>query len=384
MTTRPQRTHARRVIIGAPAGSSVIASHFRALGEELVRRGNDVVLLVDKQRKEVDNGESGLRIISWPSPRPTRLKDAMFAWSLLREFRPQCVVANFGAVTLLVGVAALVGVPVRVAWYHTVSTAITAEWTATRLRWRLQRLRRRFIYRLSTQVVANSDAAAEDAGEAFGVPEAKRVVFPNSIPDPMPGLGDLPSREPGLLVCVGRLDLAKGQDVLVEAAARLQADIDGLRLVFLGDGSMRGELEGLAERLGVGPKCRFLGHLPRQDVLRWMARAQATIVPSRAEAFGLVNLESMAVGTPVVASRVGGIPEVVEDAVTGFLVDAGNPSALGERVGRLLRAEDLASQLGSAARRAFVSRFERTTAIHMQADWIEGTIEDQADETRGL
>jgi D-inositol-3-phosphate glycosyltransferase len=102
-----------------------------------------------------------------------------------------------------------------------------------------------------------------------------------------------------------------------------------------------------------------------------MAEASVTAVPSRDEAFGLVALESIAVGTPVVASRVGGLAEIVRDGIDGFLVPPDDPKALAEKLAVLLSNRELRDQIGRNARQRFLDTFEQSKVVQEQANWFE-------------
>lgn len=155
----------------------------------------------------------------------------------------------------------------------------------------------------------------------------------------------------GRLVYVGRLADKKGVDVLVEALARL----DGAHLDVIGDGPDRAALEAQARRLGVEDRVRFLGKLPRADVLSALATAHLVVIPSRVGAGGdmdgtpVVLCEAMAAGVPVVASDLGGLGECIDDGVDGLLVPPGDVDALAAVLSQALTgAVDLAA-LGEAA-----------------------------------
>jgi glycosyltransferase involved in cell wall biosynthesis len=117
--------------------------------------------------------------------------------------------------------------------------------------------------------------------------------------------------------------------------------------------------------------CSFAGQVEHAEVLKKMSTAVATVVPSRQEAFGLVNIESMAVGTPVVASAVGGIPEIIRDGLDGFLVPPESPEALANRLKMILSDSHLRREMRANARHRFLSEFEQRRSIRRQADWFE-------------
>jgi D-inositol-3-phosphate glycosyltransferase len=161
------------------------------------------------------------------------------------------------------------------------------------------------------------------------------------------GLGDDPH-----LLYVGRQTPIKGLETLLDAMARLRATGSRARLSIVGgdaDEPVDGHEAALRERLarlGLGAAVRFVGAQPQGRLPAWYVAADATVLPSYYESFGMVALEAMACGSPVVASRVGGLQTTVRDRVTGLLVPEHDPVALAEALGRLLGDEDLRWRLG--------------------------------------
>ena len=152
---------------------------------------------------------------------------------------------------------------------------------------------------------------------------------------------------------VGRIMPEKGLDDLVRALPLVKAPC---RLVVVGDGPARGAAEGLAARLGLAGRVSFAGW--QQDVEPYWRRASLLVVPSLLlEPFGIVGLEAMARALPVVAYRSGGIPEWLEDGVTGRLVEPGDVAGLAAAVGALLADAALARKLGAAGQERQRARF---------------------------
>jgi glycosyltransferase involved in cell wall biosynthesis len=347
---------------------AAVPAHFRALAEALAGRGHRVVLLVDGQRQAAADHAGNPAIYTWPSPRPTQLRDARFLYHLIRRYDPHCLIANFGAVNLMMLLGWLTGRPCRVAWYHTLSTQIDRDSHLPPWQMKLLRLRKRLFYQAATHIAANSEAAARDVQQVFGVEAAKCRVIYNALVDPMPAHI---AKETNKIICVGRLYPSKGQDVLLRAAALLKEVLPGLSLEFAGGGPAEGEYQALAQALGIAGRCVWRGNLPHAQVLQRMAAAAVTVVPSRNEAFGLVNIESLAVGTPVVASAVGGITELVRDGLDGFLMPPDEPEALAEKLKQLLLDAGLRERMGHNARERFLACFEQTGAIAQQVAWLE-------------
>ncbi len=156
---------------------------------------------------------------------------------------------------------------------------------------------------------------------------------------------------PGCLaVAAGRLVPGKGFEQVIEALASL-GDKD-VRCVIAGDGPSRRSLTVLAATLGVGERVHFAGHLPRAELLALMARAQVFALPSAPEAFGLVHLEAMAQGTPVIACRDEGPSDFIVHGVSGYLVPAGDAQAVAEVLRRVIDDPRGAAAVGEAGRAA--------------------------------
>jgi glycosyltransferase involved in cell wall biosynthesis len=191
----------------------------------------------------------------------------------------------------------------------------------------------------SDRLIAISDALRTDLVLRGALPASVRVV-PNGADPPHPDPDRLRALLPpgdGPLLCVAaRLHPTKGVDVALSALRHLPK----ARLAILGDGPERASLEKLAGELGVLERAHFLGY--RTDFAAIVAGADLFLVPSRAEGFGLAALEAMGQGVPVVASRVGGLPEVVGDA--GAFAAAGDPAALAAAVVAALQEREALAQ----------------------------------------
>jgi len=184
----------------------------------------------------------------------------------------------------------------------------------------------------------------------WGIPAARVTVSPN----PAPAAPELPPRETlraeiGItgptLAFAGRLMAAKALDVAFEALAQ----VPEASLLVVGDGPDRAALERRRDELGLDGRARFLGGLSRDEVLRVFRAADAVLLSSRWENFPHVVVEALAVGTPVVATSVGGVPEVVRDGENGLLVPPDDPAALAGAIRRMLGDRDLRARLAAAA-----------------------------------
>jgi glycosyltransferase involved in cell wall biosynthesis len=161
--------------------------------------------------------------------------------------------------------------------------------------------------------------------------------------------------EAQLVGVVARLEPEKGHPTLLAAWPEVVARCPQAHLLVVGEGSQREALEAMARELGIGHRVVFTGR--RDDVPAVTAALDVAVLPSYREAQGLSILEAMALGRPVVASNVGGIPEVIQDGVTGLLVPPHDPAALAAAIVRLLTDHPLADTLARAGRELVYERF---------------------------
>jgi glycosyltransferase involved in cell wall biosynthesis len=217
--------------------------------------------------------------------------------------------------------------------------------------WRRQFFRpTRYVARRAERVVATSHFVASAAVAAYGLDPARVVVVPPGIDRfaSPPAGGEAAVGEPVSIGYVGRLDGFKGLDTLLHAYARVARDQRGTRLVLIGDGPSAGHVRELVETLGLTSRVDLAGQLTRAETGARMRQLDMLVLPSRVEALGMVILEAMALGVAVVASRVGGIPEIVEHGRNGLLVPVGDADQLASALLSLVQDPARRRQLARA------------------------------------
>jgi L-malate glycosyltransferase len=239
--------------------------------------------------------------------------------------------------------AAMAGVPVRIGNRREINPDKSPGQIA------LQRA----AYACAHVVVANS-AAAGDRLATERVPRSRIRVVPNGIDLAAytPSQHERPLRR---IVTVANLRTEKAHEVLLEAAELVLRRCPDAEFVIAGDGPRRQELERLAQSRGVAARVRFMGHA--DDVPALLASCDLFVLPSRSEAFPNSVLEAMATALPIVATRVGGIVELIENQRTGVLVPPDDARALGHAMLDLIQWRSHAVRLGHAARAAVEARY---------------------------
>lgn len=226
---------------------------------------------------------------------------------------------------------------------------------------------RRWSLAAASLVVAPSRDTQSLLVNVQGIPPEKTRILPWGL-DPqflqVPPAGGALLRVPfpagPVILSVARLDASeryKGVDTLIDALPAARAAAPEVSLVVVGDGNDRPRLEALARDAGVAGNVHFLGRLEGNQLRACYEQSAVFAMPSRGEGFGLVFLEAMACGRPVVGGAHGGTPDIIEDGVTGFLVPHGDRDRLAEALIRLLTHEDLRAEMGARARQRVMEKY---------------------------
>lgn len=182
-----------------------------------------------------------------------------------------------------------------------------------------------------------------------------------------------------LILFVGALKKCKGVEYLIEAIPRIVRKIDGVELVIIGDGEQRNKLRSMAKRLGVTNYVSFRGTVIGEKLSAFYEAASVVVLPSISEAFGLVVLEAMTHGKPVVVTRIAGLSELIIDHHNGVLVEPRNPEKLADAVIELLSDRILADTLSKNGRE-FVKRYSWRPIVLRLLDIYQRIIKDELED----
>ncbi len=228
-------------------------------------------------------------------------------------------------------------------------------------------------------VVTVSEANAHYISESFGVPLARIYVIPCGVDTtlfcPPNGESEVEAAarsqfaaEQRLIVCVARLVRVKNLRLLLEACSILRNRGIKFRCVIVGEGPYRDELEGARAKLALEELVEMTGAAEQTHVLAWWRRASIAVLSSESEGMPISLMEAGACGVPVVATSVGGIPELIEHEVTGLLTAPGDARSFADNIERLLSDPNLRAKMGAAARRRIEERFTLVRQMDQMVD----------------
>lgn len=343
---------------------SSTADYYISLSNKLSEQ-NDVVIVASKVRETSISLCPDIRIVKWPSKRPSKWKDFMFLFKLVRSEKPDVMISIFGTVNLFLIVGWLLGVANRIAWIRSLSTQFPQN--------RFKVFRRSLVYRLGTQIIANSEATKEDAAQFFNIAPTKITVLPNSVANKKESFGSI-SINSKKLVYVGRLHPTKGVDVLLEAIALLKKRGFSMQLDIIGSGHLLKTLERQSRHLKIQDAVFFRGEQPKEQVLMSFKEAYCAIVPSYSEAFGFTVIEAMSVATCVIGADNTGIKEIILPNETGLLFETGNAMDLANKIASILKDDTLRNGLALGGYQRFLERYEHSKAIQRDVQFFKALV----------
>ncbi len=305
--------------------------------------------------------------------------DVLALWQLYRYLRAypfDIVHTHISKAGMLGRMAAhWAGVPQVLHTYH----GVPLEWAGSGLAARLFRLCERRVSRSTSALVAVSQALKNDLLQ-MGIGKAKRMhVIYNGVHTAMlaEGIGAQVVSASPLLLCIGSLTQEKGLAVLLKALPELRVHFPNLGLCLVGDGPLKEDLQRLVRELNLDTCVHFVGIV--DDVRPWLAACAVLVMPSLSEGMPLAVVEAMAMGRPVIASSVGGLPEVVVEGETGLLVEPGDSHRLAQQIGSLLQKPSELRRMGANGRQRAMRHFTLERAISQLQDLYEELLQTRED-----
>lgn len=354
-----------------------LGRHVHHLATELARAGHDVVVLsrrptgTDPQtHPTTDEVHEGVRVIAAAEdPHEFTFTTDMMAWILamghamvraglvLADWRPDIVHAHDWLVANpAVALAQFFDVPL-VSTIHATEAGRHSGWVSGAVSRQVHSLESWLVHD-SDSLIACSASMRDEITALFGPDLADIAVIPNGIDtDGWPFAARLPHPGPAELLYFGRLEYEKGVHDAIAALPRIRRTHPGTTLTIAGDGTQLDFLTEQARKHKVLKATKFVGRVDHSQLLALLHRADAAVLPSHYEPFGIVALEAAAAGTPLVTSTAGGLGEAVIDGVTGLSYPPGDVAALADAVRALLDSPAAAQQRATAARERLTSDF---------------------------
>lgn len=354
-----------------------LGRHVHHLSTALAAAGHDVVVLSRRpsgtdpsSHPSSDEVAEGVRVIAAAhDPHEFTFGSDMMAWTLAMghsmiraglslDFTPDVVHAHDWLVAHpAIALAQFYDVPM-VSTIHATEAGRHSGWVTGALSRQVHAVES-WLVRESDSLITCSVSMADEITELFGPGLAEITVIRNGIDAARwPFAARRPRTGPAELLYLGRLEYEKGVHDVIAALPRIRRTHPGTTLTIAGDGTQQDWLVGQARKHKVLKVTRFVGHLDHAELLAVLHRADAAVLPSHYEPFGLVALEAAAAGTPLVTSNIGGLGEAVIDGQTGVSCPPRDVAALASAVRTVLDDPDAAQRRARAARERLTSDFD--------------------------
>nr|WP_317631510.1 glycosyltransferase [uncultured Flavobacterium sp.] len=339
------------IFLSFSLGNTSVSDYFVSLSHEFSKE-YDVVIFSDKLKPEHITFPPNIQVLYWPSKRPTKLKDGIFLYNLIKQYKPKMTISIFGSVNIFILVGFLCGVKNRIAWIRTLSTQFPSQ--------KINQIRKSIIYKFSTQLIANSYATKQDVINVFNVNENKIKVLYNSVKK-----YDIQEVEfdKNKITYVGRLHKSKGVDTLIKAFNILLNEYPNIHLDIIGSGPENEYLQNLVNSLKIENKVNFLGVKNKKEVLLSFKESYCAVVPSTSEAFGFTVIEAMSMKTCVIGANNTGVKEIIEDKQSGLLFKTSDEIDLAAKMESIFQNQNLRNQLAINGYNRFLNNFEVDMAI---------------------
>ncbi len=324
----------KTIFIATSKFGNPISDYYKVLGKVFSENKVNIVFIFDGTPSSLPKPSNYIKYYSWPSKRPTKIKDFIFILSLLKKYRPILSISNFGSTNVMTLASLLTRVPNRVNYVHTTTTQINLD-SKRKLSNHFFRIRKKYIYKLNTHLITNSEGTKDDTSLNFKIPKKRITVFPLLIKSSR--LNYLANKErEEQIVIVGRLDTSKGHFALIEQFSKCLKKFPRLKLKIIGDGPLQDELYKLVSDLDMQDRVIFAGRIPNIDIDKEFSRSLISISSSVDEAFGLVNIEALREGTPIVCTKTAGTKDILVSQKNGMFYNVNEVMSLSNAIDEVL------------------------------------------------
>ncbi len=344
----------------------------------LQQKGHDCIVVTSTSTRAIEPKDSykGIPLHRLPMIDVLRQQDIRQFLSIrrklseiLQDFQPDLVHVHFGGVPVSIFLPDMTD-------NHQASTLVTLHAGIAGMKTGPDTLLGKLLS-CSTRVIAVSDAVKESALAVMPALEEKISRIYNGIPLPKIMPAKLDFLTPRFL-CIGRMVEEKGFDVMIDAFKSIHQAYPKAQLFLAGDGPVRKDLEKRTAEYGLEDKIHFLGWIFPDEIPSLINRSEVVVVPSRwQEPFGLVAIEAALMRRPVIAARVGGLKEIIQNHVTGILFERENVVELAQALSLVLSNPTLGEDLGRAAQQHAVEQFSMERYVEQYDMLYNALIEEQ-------
>jgi len=324
------------ILISTSRLGTAIPDYFKYLAEEFTNNNFSVIFIFDGKVKNLPPNKENVKYFTYPNQRPTRLKDFIFLSKIIKKEKPVLCISNFGSTNIVTIASYIFRTSLRINYFHTSPQQLKIDSKRNSVyNWFLKQ-RKILILKINTHIITNSSTMSNLIAKSYKIKKDKISVLPYLLEKSKNKWKPIDKRE--LSICiVGRLSLSKGHKNLLYEFNECIKIVPKLKLLIVGDGPEKNTLQKLTESLNQNNRVAFLGNIPNKDIGTIFSNCFASISASKSEAFGIVNIESLREGTPVICTNTEGAKDIIVNGKNGFIVDLTKKNDLAKKIELVLK-----------------------------------------------
>ena len=325
----------------------------KILALQLAENNKVIFLSSKKSGQSLRVINDNLIVYEWPGKRPVGWKDFFFVIKQMKRYKPYMIITNFAANDIMLFVSWIFRIKYRICYFHTMVEQHIVDHGSINIKQQINIFRKGFVFRMATHMLCPSLAAKKDLIKFYKVKNSRAFVFPNALPNT-----DLRNETDYKTIgFLGRLDRSKGVDILISSFKKISDRFTDVQLIIAGNGKQENELKEQVFNVGLSDRVVFKGAIAYNHVPDFLASLAFLVVPSRMDNLPTVVLEAFSVGTPVIGSNAGGIPDMINSGYNGFLFENENVEELAQRMEQCLQHQEQRNNISVNARKAFEEKY---------------------------
>ena len=325
----------KTILISTSQFGTAIPNYFNYLGEEFKKNNFSIIFIFDGQIKNLPANQKNIKYHTYPSKRPTRFKDFIFLYKIIKQENPILCISNFSSTNLVTLTSFILKIPHRLNYIHTSPYQINIDSKYNFLTKYLLKIRKILILKMNTHFFTNSNQMSELISNFFKIKKNKISVLPYLIKETKTDYKNYNNRNFSICI-VGRLAPSKGHQELLLAFQNSLKKHPKLKLIIVGEGFEKNNLLKLSEKLKIKNNIIFFDNIPNENINKIFSKSLISISASKSEAFGIVNIESLRNGTPIICTKTEGAKDIIKNGQNGLFVDLNKKNDLCEKINIIL------------------------------------------------
>ena len=343
----------KTILISTSRFGTPIPDYFKYLGDKFNKNNFSVIFVFDGNIKEFPPAQKNVKYFSYPNKRPTGLKDFIFLYKIIKQEKPILCISNFGSTNIVTMASLLLRVSNRINYLHTSPYQLLIDSKKNNIsKWILKK-RKSLILKTNTHIITNSNKMSELITHFFELKKSNISVMPYLLKDDNRPKKKFREREKKICI-VGRLAPSKGHKELLYSFANCRDIHSDIELLIVGEGPEEKNLKRLSRLLKVNKQINFIGSIPNKEIGKIFSKCLASISASRSEAFGIVSIESLKEGTPILSTDTEGSRDILKEGENGLIINLNKKNDFSEKLTEIIDNWDVFSK---NALRTFENKF---------------------------